>query len=401
MVVTQHKDGSWSWNRLANHSTHTSTATIYWGLSLAKNAGIPVHHATFENAEKFFAAAFPKIETNDSDTKAIFIHALSVTGRADFSAANRIYRDRQNLSETALGYMAAAFIRMDRPTFAEDLLKILDTKLIDNFRWKSNSRHAILKDDTSTTAVALWSYAKLRRDSATTAKVANYLLGQTVRLRSESSLGPTVAALAEYYNSGQRPADDFKINLIVNDKPVLTINSVELTNTQTFAVPAGQINAGANKVRIKIDGGGEVRYAATLSGFSPRPQRSRQLRLSTCPRVRVLPRQAQLPRRAAKIQQLLSRRLSRDRATLPSHCQYPKHARPRAERLPRLRRALAGWYVTGRRLSGWQFQTIRDRWLYDPCLLRTRPHRQHRLRTGCPYSGNLPHPSWNPSRHLQ
>lgn len=269
VVVTQRKDGSWSWNRLANHSTHNSSATIYWGLALAKNAGIPVNHATFESAEKFFTTAFPKIETNDSDTKAIFIHALSVTGRADFSAANRIYRDRQNLSETALGYMAAAFIRMDRPTFAEDLLKILDTKLVDNSHWKSNSRHAILKDDTSTTALALWSYAKLRRDSATTAKVANYLLGQTVRLRSESSLGPTVAGLAEYYNSGQRPADDFKINLIVNDKPVLTINSDELTNTQTFAVPAGQINAGANKVRIKIDGGGEVRYAATLSGFSP------------------------------------------------------------------------------------------------------------------------------------
>ncbi len=269
VVVTQLKNGSWSWNRLANHSTHTGSATIYWGLALAKQAGIPVHHATFEKAEKFFAAAFPKIETNDSDSKAIFIHALSVTGRADFSAANRLYRDRQSLSETALAYMAAAFIRMDRPTFAEDLLKILDTKLVENSRWKSNSRHAILKDDTSTTALALWSYAKLRRDSATTAKVANYLLGQTARLRSESSLGPTVAALAEYFNRGERPGDDFNINLVVNDKPVLTIKSAELTNTQTFAIPAGQINAGENKVRIKIDGGGEVRYAATLSGFSP------------------------------------------------------------------------------------------------------------------------------------
>ena len=269
VVVTQLEDGSWSWNKLANHSTYTGSATIYWGLALAKKAGIPVHHATFENAEKFFAAAFPKIEINDSDSKAIFIHALSVTGRADFSAANRLYRDRQNLSETALAYMAAAFIRMDRPTFAEDLLKILDTKLVENSRWKSNSRHAILKDDTSTTALALWSYAKLRRDSATTAKVANYLLGQTARLRSESSLGPTVAALAEYFNRGERPGDDFNINLFVNDKPVLKIKSAELKNTQTFAIPAGQINAGANKVRIKIDGVGEVRFAATLSGFSP------------------------------------------------------------------------------------------------------------------------------------
>lgn len=269
VVVTQRKDGSWSWNGLADHSTYTGSATMYWGLALAKQAGIPVHQTTFDQAEKFFAVTFPKIETNDSDSKAIFIHALSVTGRADFSAANRLYRDRQNLSETALAYMAAAFIRMDRPTFAEDLLKILDAKLVEDSRWKSNTSHAVLKDDTSTTALALWSYAQLRRESATTAKIANYLLSQTARLRSESSLGATVAALAEYYDRGAPAGDDFNIDLFVNDKSVLTIKSADLKTTQTFAIAADQINAAANDVRIKIDGRGEVRYAATLSGFSP------------------------------------------------------------------------------------------------------------------------------------
>lgn len=267
-VVTQHKDGSWSWNKLANHSTYSSTATIYWGLALAKKAGIPVHHATFENAERFFGTTYPRINTNDSDSKALFIHALSVTGRADFSAANRLYRDRQNLSETALAYMAAAFIRMNRPGFAEDLLKILDTKILQGSYWKSNAQHAILADDTNTTAIALWSYAKLRRDSETTKKIAGYLLRQTARLRSVSSLGTTVAALAEYFSKGERPGDDFSINLMVNGKPFMTLKSSELKTTQTFAVPVDQINAGENQVRIKIDGRGEIRYAATLSGFS-------------------------------------------------------------------------------------------------------------------------------------
>lgn len=269
VVVTQLKDGSWPWNDLAGDGTLASTATVYWGLALAKDAGIPVHHATFESAEKHFAAIFSKIDSNDAESKALVVHALSLTGRADFSAANRLYRERQNLSETALAYMAAAFVRMGRPSFADDLLQILDTKLVEKCRWKSNSQHAILSDDVGTTALALWSYARLRRDSATTAAVANHLLAQTTRLQSNRSLGVVVAALTEYYNQGERPGDDFNIELWINDRLAGTIKSADLKTTQTFALPPDQIDAGENTIRVKIVGRGEVRYAATLSGFSP------------------------------------------------------------------------------------------------------------------------------------
>ena len=269
VVVTQQEDGSWPWNNLTGQSTLSAASATYWALALAKNAGIPVHHDTFEKAEKFFAEIFPRLASSDAESKAILIHALSVTGRADFSAANRLYRERQNLSETALAYMAAAFVRMERPTFAEGVLKILDTKLVDKKSWKANSQHALLSDDIGTTALALWSYAKLRRDSATTAAVANHLLAQSNRLPSNRSLGTVVAALTEYYNKGERPGDDFTIKLFVNDKLAGTIKSAELKTTQTFALQPEQINAGENKVRIKIDGRGEVRFTATLSGFSP------------------------------------------------------------------------------------------------------------------------------------
>ena len=268
VVVTQLKDGSWPWNNLSGHSTRTSTATIYWGLALAKNAGITVHHSTLENAEAYFKANFSRIDSNDADSKAVILHALSLTGRADFSAANQLYRERQNLSETALVYMAATFVRMGRNSFAADLLNILDIKRIEGCRWKSNSKHSILNDDVGTTALALWSYAKLRRDSDTTAAVANHLLAQTARLRSNRSLGIVVAALTQYYDQGVRPGDDFTIQLLVNDKRVQTIKSADLKTTQVFALPTDKIDAGQNKIRVKIDGRGEVRYAATLSGFS-------------------------------------------------------------------------------------------------------------------------------------
>lgn len=269
VVVTQLEDGSWPWNNLAGQSTRTSTATIYWGLALAKDAGIPVHHATFENAEKFFANTFSKIDSSDTESKALIVHALSLTGRADFSAANRLYRERQSLNETSLAYMAAAFVRMGRPGFAGDLLDILDARLIEQRRWRANSRHSILSDDVGTTAVALWSYAKLGRDPSTTAAIANYLLAQSARLRSNRFLGAVVAGLAEYFDQGEPAGDDFTIKVLVNDQLAGTIKSTDLKFTQTFVVSSDQIDAGENQVRIKVDGNGRVRFAATLSGFSP------------------------------------------------------------------------------------------------------------------------------------
>ena len=268
-VVSQQKDGSWPWNNLKGRPTLSATSATYWALALAKNAGIPVHQQSFDKAEKFFADIFPRLASNDTESKAILIHALSVTGQADFSAANRLYRERQNLNETALAYMAAAFVRMNRPSFAEDLLKILDGKLVNQKFWKSNSRHTLLSDNVGTTSVALWSYARLRRDSPVTAAIANHLLAQCHRIQSNRSLGTVVAALAEYYQKGERPGDDFAIDLFVNDKLIKTVKSADLKTTQTISLNPKQINAGENKVRVKVNGRGEIRYVATLSGFSP------------------------------------------------------------------------------------------------------------------------------------
>lgn len=268
-VVTQLKDGSWPWNNLAGHRTRTSTATIYWGLALAQKAGIPVQHDTFVKAEQYFAKSFTQIDSNDTESKALIIHALSLTGRADFSAANRLYRERQNLNETALAHMAAAFVRMERPNFANDLLKILDSKLVENRRFKSNSKHSIMSDDIGTTALALWSYAKLKRESKTTAALANYLLAQSNRIRSNRALGMVVNSLAAYYDQGERQADDYSVKILVNDQVITTISSKQLLTTRTFAVAPQKINAGENSLRIKLEGQGKVRFAATLAGFSP------------------------------------------------------------------------------------------------------------------------------------
>ncbi|MEM7478947.1 MAG: hypothetical protein AAF483_28525, partial [Planctomycetota bacterium] len=112
------------------------------------------------------------------------------------------------------------------------------------------------------------SYAKLRRDSATTARIANQLLAKANHLASHRSLGTVVVALAEYYNQGKLGNEDYEIEVYVNDQLYSTVKSSELGNTKVFSVSAEKIDAGENRVRVKVSGDGEVRFAATLSGFS-------------------------------------------------------------------------------------------------------------------------------------
>ena len=221
---------------------------------------------------------FAELNANDNEGKALLLHALSVDDKADFSNANRLYRERNNLSDAALAYMAATFVRMGRDEFARDLLAILaKNALPDNsggvkaVYWKGGDSRPLMNDRAETTALALWAYVKVNREAETASGAAAFLLGESARIDRESgsSLGPIVAALSEYFAKGPQEADDFEVGVIVNDKPAFSVTSAELRNTRLFALPAEAINAAANSVRFEVRGRGEIRYAATLSGFSP------------------------------------------------------------------------------------------------------------------------------------
>lgn len=272
-IVYQEKDGAWAWNRTSNGANLVSTAMGYWALRTAEQAGIAVHPATLASAEARLNSLFVTLNANDSEGKAVLIHALSVGGKADFSNANRLYRERNQLSETALAYMAAAFVRMGREEFARDLLTLLTAKAVNaggtNY-WKSGSSHPLLRSNTETSALAVWAYAQVDRNAPIVANAAGYLLGELSRPQSgsASSLGPVTAALAAFYADGEKLSDDFELVIHTNDKEQQRILSKDLRHTAHFVMPAESLVAGANSVRIEMKGRGRIRYGATLSGFS-------------------------------------------------------------------------------------------------------------------------------------
>jgi tetratricopeptide (TPR) repeat protein len=277
LTIGQAEAGSWAWNSLKESSDIVSTATAYWALALTRDAGIEVDHAVFERTEKFFADTLPKLAANDCEGKAVLVHALAVTGKADFSMANRLYRERASLSEPALAYLAASFVRMGRDSFARDLLTLLERKALRDERgtrqlvsWNGGGTHTLLRDRAEISAIVLWCYARLQRDSKVAASAANYLLTHTAPRgrNSSSALGTIVAALTEYYAKGGRSGDDFEVVVTINGKSAGKIASAQLRRTRFFFIPADQINAGDNAIRLEVKGRGEIRYLATLSGFA-------------------------------------------------------------------------------------------------------------------------------------
>jgi hypothetical protein len=275
LTSTQQDDGRWQWR---GASDLYLTCRSYWALALASKAGIPLQPDVLSKTEKNLTDSFSKLGTKDNDAKTIVLHALSVTGKADFAHLNRIYRERAGLSNNALARAAVAMINLDRPDFARDLVELLEKNVKlegpegrPKLAWWEGSGRTILQDRNETTAMALLALAGVKPDSPLAAQAANMLLRNQgcFHYRSPKAAGPAVAALAAYHGKAQDEKADFEVTVLVNNKQVATLKSSDVALRATVPVPAKLIKEGENIVRFEKKGPGTYHYAAVLTGFSP------------------------------------------------------------------------------------------------------------------------------------
>ncbi|MBT8037129.1 MAG: tetratricopeptide repeat protein [Verrucomicrobiae bacterium] len=274
LTSTQQADGRWYWK---GGTDLYLTCRSYWALALAQKAGIPLHPGILSKAEKNLVTTFSKLGTKDNDSKTIVLHALSVTGKADFAHLNRIYRERASLSNNALARAAVAMINLNRPDFARDLVNLLEKKVkLDSpdrqpkIAWWDGHGHTVLQSRDETTAMALLALAAVKPDSPLAAQAANLLLRSQgcFRYASPSSLGPAVAALAAYYGKSMDEKADFEVTVFINNKKLTVLKSGDIKQRTKVKVPSKMIKDGENIVRFEKKGPGSYHYSAVLSGFS-------------------------------------------------------------------------------------------------------------------------------------
>jgi len=214
LQITQ-RDGGWPWQDVEWQHDSIVTSLALWALVEAKALGLEVEDATLKAASAYLKKALAIIPPDEPDKSAVILHALACVNEADFSVANRMYRDRAKLNDPALAWLAAAFQRMNRVDEAKELLKALEAKPA----WAGSKTTSRLSSDDDTTAIVLYAAAKTQADSTLAKKAAEALMQRLgVDLGAQSALqGLWTAALAEHFISTglhQAPeAEEMKLTL--------------------------------------------------------------------------------------------------------------------------------------------------------------------------------------------
>ncbi|MGV3660009.1 MAG: MG2 domain-containing protein [Prosthecobacter sp.] len=198
LQITQ-QDGGWTWQDVRWQRDSVVTSLGLWALVEARALGHEVEAAALKSATAYLKEALAIIPPDEPDKAAVILHALACVDAADFSVANRMYRDRAKLNDPALAWLAAAFQRMGRVDEARELLKILEAKPA----WSGSKVTSRLGSDDDTLAMVLYAAAKTAPGSALAQRAADMLLPRLgAALGLDSALrGLLTAALAEHFIS--------------------------------------------------------------------------------------------------------------------------------------------------------------------------------------------------------
>ncbi|MFC5453894.1 MG2 domain-containing protein [Prosthecobacter fluviatilis] len=193
------KDGGWTWQDVKWQRDSVVTSLGLWALVEARSLGFDVEDTAIKSAMAYLKKALAIIPPDEPDKAAVILHALACVNEADFSVANRMYRDRAKLNDPSLAWLAAAFQRMNRSDEAKELLKALEAKP----SWTGSKTTSRLGSDYDTTAIILYAAAKTVPGTALANNAANALLQQLgVSRGSDTALqGLWTAALAEHFIS--------------------------------------------------------------------------------------------------------------------------------------------------------------------------------------------------------
>jgi len=285
IVVTQRESGGWSWCSLVEGGStdvYVTSRTV-WALAEAKRLGITVNPQTLEKGIERLKQAFSQVAQNDDETKAVILHALSRVGQADFAYANRLYRNRNQLSPTSLAYTALIFANLNRNEISGEILDVLENvKKVgksgdDNLCYwdtqRDGARRSIpsVSNDVETTALALLAMESVRPNSPIVKQSVDYLLSKRTYCGYSpyKAKGPVVAALAVYFKQTRFESSDYRLKISINGKEVKSAIVEGEQPTMLIDVQGDNLADGENRVEFALQGRGNYAYSVTLSGFSP------------------------------------------------------------------------------------------------------------------------------------
>lgn len=283
LVSAQRDDGGWTWSGrpdLGGTDRYLSSR-IVWALAAARKAGFAVPNDAVSKGATALQTAFSQANQTDREGQAILLHGLAMAGTADFAFANRLHRDRNQLSASALVHVALTLIELDRKPMAEELLRLADSKIAAsaqaNKRLPASAAGGAnipwMRNDIELLAMYVLALEAASPDAARVEPHVDTLLKGRVGVRwpVEKSNGPAIAALANWFAKTKHTDEKYTLTLFVNDKQVekLTVEPAK-EGTRRISVPKAHLVADKpQRINFDLEGRGRFSYSAVLTGFVP------------------------------------------------------------------------------------------------------------------------------------
>ena len=280
LISSQRGDGGWSWSGRpgSGGSDRFLSSRAVWALADARRSGFAVPETTFNNAKQFLKSQYTAAATSDREGRAILLHGMAASGCADFAFANRLYRERNSLSASALLHVALALVHLDRKQMAADLLSLV--KLPTDRKTARAQGIADLKgvpywmrSGVELRALYLLALNAAKPGDAKAGPLAEWLLAarRGSRWYPEKANGPAIAALADWLARSKFAAEKYTLEVVVNGGLVekFTLDPSK-DGSRRVVVPAKLLRKEKGKqqqINLNVVGRGRFSYSAVLGGF--------------------------------------------------------------------------------------------------------------------------------------
>ena len=272
LISSQRDDGSWAWAGSGARFDRYVSARVVWSLSLARAAGYRIPEDAMSKAVSFLESQNAKTAVSDYESKAILLHATTMAGKSDFPMANRLYRNRQAMSNAALLYLALAMSEMDRDSLAGELLTIVASRGIEEAQPRRRSARSSLPWSHATSELrAIYALAlqSIRPRDNKVESLVDWLLANRVgnRWNPDKATGPATLAACNWFARTKFETERYMLTIFVNDKQVKEIEFDKHARTETIDVPLDALKKGKQRVNFRLNGRGRFSYQCVMEGF--------------------------------------------------------------------------------------------------------------------------------------
>lgn len=292
LVSAQNSDGGWSWSggkAKANSGPASSgvsrpeaSARAFWALHSAQQAGYVIPQATLDAAVGYLEQAMAQAPADDTESRAILLHVLALVQRADFAMVNRLYRERQSLTLAGKLYFALALAAMDRRPMAEEILKLVDLKNLENLSPVQQSRTGRFSPAEAHALFALVLQV-VSPQAPQVREAVDWLLAHRVghRWLPDWATGPAALALSQWFAKNQFAAERYRLTVFVNDFQLGQWEFDQDAPSRSVLVPLKFLVGKRERIQLRLEGRGRYTYQCLARRFvSPEKARSGYYRYS-------------------------------------------------------------------------------------------------------------------------